>query len=121
MNYPWLDAYLLSKKGAVKDYKAEWEATRYTIGGKMFALQGADKERKSIITLKCEPSWNQALRIQYHDITAGYYMNKEHWNSLDLNGSVSEDVLKLMIDQSYELIFGSLSKRMQGEILAQME
>ena len=49
MNYLWLDAYCLAKKGCEKDYKAEWEAFRYMIGGKMFALCGTDKEGNPII------------------------------------------------------------------------
>lgn len=45
MKYEWLEKYSLSKKGAVKDYKEEWEATRYLVGGKMFALLGENKEK----------------------------------------------------------------------------
>ena len=52
MKYEWLDEYCLSKDGALRDYKTEWEATRYLIGDKMFAMQGEDKNKKEIITLK---------------------------------------------------------------------
>ncbi len=117
MKYEWMDAYLLSKKGAVKDFKVEWDATRYMVGGKMFAMQGGDKEHKAIITLKCEPPLGQILRREYPDIIAGYYMNKEHWNSVYLDGEVPDDVLKQMIDESYGLIFGGLTRKMQKEIL----
>ena len=117
MKYGWMDEYCLSKKAAEKDFKVEWDATRYLIGGKMFAMQGGDKEKKAIITLKCEPSFGQYLRGQYEDIIAGYYMNKEHWNSVYLEGDVPEDVLQQMIDMSYELVFSSLSKKKQKEII----
>ena len=118
MKYDWMDSYLLSKKGAQKDFKVEWDATRYQIGGKMFAMQGGDKEKKAIITLKCEPLFGQLLREQHQHIIAGYYMNKEHWNSVYLDGDVPDDVLKQMIDMSYGLVLNSLSKKMQQEILA---
>ncbi len=116
MRYEWMDGYLLSKKGAEKDFKVEWDATRYKVGDKMFAMQGGDKEGKAIITLKCEPPFGQLLRKQYSDIVAGYYMNKEHWNSVYLEGDVPDDVVKQMIDESYSLILGGLSKKLQKEI-----
>lgn len=117
MNVEWMDAYLLSKKGAMKDFKLEWDATRYMVGDKMFAMQGGDKEHRSIITLKCEPPFGEILRKQYPDIIPGYYMNKEHWNSVYLDGNVPDEVVKQMMDESYALILGGLTKKMQKEIL----
>ena len=98
MPYPWIDAYCLSKKGVVKDYKEEWEATRYQVGGKMFAMQGGDKEGNPIFTLKLPPDFGRFLRQQYPDIVPGYYMNKEHWNSLFLHGAVPHALVREMID-----------------------
>ncbi len=115
----WIDGYCLLKKGALKEFKTEWEATLYRIGGKMFALAGENKEKKAIITLKCEPMTAQLLRSQYADIVAGYYMNKEHWNSVFLNGSVPEGILKQMIDMSYDLVLKSLTKKKINQILMQ--
>lgn len=117
MKYEWIDEYCLSKVGSEKDFKIEWNATRYLIVDKMFAMQGGDKYKKSIITLKCDPSFGQSLREEYPPIVAGYYMNKEHWNSVYLDGDVPDDVLKQMIDMSYELVFKSLSKKVQKQIL----
>ncbi|MEL7654750.1 MAG: MmcQ/YjbR family DNA-binding protein [Bacillota bacterium] len=117
MNYPWIDEYCLSKIGAEKDYKPEWEATRYMIRGKMFAMQGGDKYGKPIITIKLSPMDGQVLRSQYKDIIPGYYMNKDHWNSLYLEGTVPDDVVKDMLDQAHELILNSFSKKAQQEIL----
>lgn len=117
MKYEWLDQYCLSKKCAEKDFKIEWEAVRYLIGGKMFAMEGTDKYKKLIITLKCKPELGQALRNQYEHIIPGYYMNKQHWNSVYLEGDVPDEVLKHMIDMSYELVLNSFSKKMQKEIL----
>lgn len=116
MKYEWTDAYCLSKTGAEKDYKLEWNATRYMIRGKMFAMQGGDKEGKAILTIKLEPSFGAFLRSQHKDIVPGYYMNKEHWNSLYLDGDVPDDVVREMLDQAHRLILESFSKKVQKEI-----
>lgn len=117
MKYEWISDYCLAKKGVEKDYKAEWEATRYMIRGKMFAMQGGDKYGKPIITVKLEPAHGDILRQQYKDIVPGYYMNKDHWNSLYLEGDVPDDVLADMLDNAYNIILRSLSKKTQNEIL----
>lgn len=116
-NYQWLDDYCTSKKGATKDHKIEWEADRFMIKNKMFLMHGADNKGKEIITLKLEPMYGQLLREQYKSIIPGYYMNKEHWNSVYTDGSVPDDLLKSMIDKSYNLILSSFSKKIQAEIL----
>ena len=116
MKYEWLDEYCLSKKGAEKDFKLEWNATRYMIRGKMFAMQGGDKYGKPIITVKLEPLFGEILRKQYKDIIPGYYMNKEHWNSLYLDGDVPDAVLKDMLDKSYTILLASFSNKAQNEI-----
>ena len=116
-NYPWLDQYCLSKPGTVKDFKEEWNATRYMLSGKMFAMLGGDKNSTPIITLKLNPDDGHALRERYDDIIPGYYMNKEHWNSVYLEGSVPDDVMRGMIDASHTLILESLPKKSREEIL----
>lgn len=117
INYPWLDEYLLSKPHTVKEYKPEWDATRYMIGGKMFAMEGANKEGQPIITFKLPPSLGILLRSTYPDhITPGYYMNKEHWNSLSLSGDVPDEVVREMVDESYSLIFNALPKKLRESL-----
>jgi predicted DNA-binding protein (MmcQ/YjbR family) len=117
MKYKWFDDYCVSKKGVEKDYKVEWEATRFMIGGKIFAMKGGDKDKKPIITLKCEPLFGQLLREQHEHIVAGYYMNKEHWNSVYIQGDVPDDILKQMVDMSYELVLNTLSKKVHKSLL----
>ena len=84
----------------------------------------SDKEGKELITLKLEPMYGQFLREQYKGvIVPGYYMNKEHWNSVyvdaeSLGGSsVPDDILRDMADKSYDLILKGFSKKIQNEIL----
>ena len=116
MQHEWIDAYCLAKKGSEKDVKEEWGATRYMLCGKMFALRGHDNNGKAIITLKIEPSYGAQLRQEHEDIVPGYYMNKLHWNSVRLNGVVPEALLKEMIDESYDILRKSLTKKQQKEL-----
>jgi predicted DNA-binding protein (MmcQ/YjbR family) len=118
MKYDFIQAHCLSKKGAEEDYKQEWDAIRYSVRGKMFALVGNDKEGRAIISVKHMPEHGEELREKYADIIPGYYMNKMHWSSVFLSGNLPEAVLKRMLDESYELVFRSLSKKVQNEILS---
>lgn len=120
MKYDWMDSFLLSKKGVTKDFKEEWNWIRYQIGGKMFAALCLNGDGKPYyITLKLEPAEGEFLRGQYRDIVPGYYMNKEHWNSIDPDGNVPEELLKDLLDKSYELVLNGFSKKKRMEILSE--
>ena len=109
--------YGLTKKGTKEDFQVEWNATRLLIEGKMFAMIGGDKNETPIFTLKCEPLMAEMYRKQYKDVISGYYMNKTHWNSIYINGDVPDNVLKDMIDMSYNLVFGALPKKIKEKYL----
>ncbi|MBO5145249.1 MAG: MmcQ/YjbR family DNA-binding protein [Lachnospiraceae bacterium] len=119
MRYEWLDEYLLSKKGVTKDLQKDWNWVRYQIGGKMFAAVCLKWESNTpyYITLKLEPAEGEFLRKQYEDIIPGYYMNKEHWNSVKPDGKIPDDLLKDLLDKSYELVLSGFSKKQQRELL----
>ena len=118
MKYEWIDEYLLGKKGVTKDLQEEWNWIRYHIGGKMFAAICRDDDDKPYyITLKLDPLEGDYLRKTYEDIIPGYYMNKIHWNSVKADGEVPDDVLKDMLDKAYQIVFESLTKKKQKEIL----
>ncbi|MDL2273139.1 MmcQ/YjbR family DNA-binding protein [Oscillospiraceae bacterium OttesenSCG-928-G22] len=121
MNYEWVGDYCLSKPGAVKDNKEEWEAYRYMVGGKMFLMEGGDREGRPILSLKLEPLRGDTARNEYDCVIPGYYMNKVHWNSVYRDGNLPDDVMKSFIDESYNLIFSALSKKKQREILEAAE
>ncbi len=116
MKYDWIDSYCLKKIASTRDYKFEWDATRYLIDNKMFVLIGHNKEKKEIISLKLQPEYGVLLRSEYEDINPGYYLNKEHWNSINLDGWVPDDLLRELIDQSYDLIRYSLTIKRQKKI-----
>ena len=121
--YSWLDDYLLAKPGTTKDYKAEWGWHRYMVGGKMFAalMRPSDKydpayAEKDLLNLKCDPMLAEILRGQYPQVLPGFYSDKRTWNSVIMDGAVPEDALRQMIDDSYVLVFGKLTKKTQREI-----
>lgn len=117
MKYPWLDEYAMRKAGVMKNTE-NWNWIRYMIGEKMFlAICLDDNDKPYYITLKLEPMEGEFLRQQYEDILPGFYMNKLHWNSIKPDGAVPEELLKELVDKSYNLIFSSLSKKKQQEIL----
>lgn len=123
MQYEWLDEYLLAKPGAEKDYKVEWEWWRYLVGGKMFAAVLHPSEKydpvyagKDLLTLKCDPLLADLLRNEHSEIMPGFYIDKRLWNSIDLSGSLDDDFLKHLCDESYKLVFEKLTKKLQREI-----
>lgn len=119
MRYTWIDEYLLGKEGVTKDLQKDWNWIRYQIGGKMFAAVClGENDEPYYITLKLEPLEGDFLRQQYEDIVPGYYMNKIHWNSIKPDGEVPDDLLKDLLDKSYQLVLNSFSKKKQAEIMA---
>lgn len=119
MKYDWIDQYLLAKPAAVKDLQPEWNWIRYKLGEKMFAAICLDDAtgKAVYITLKLAPDEGEFLRQQYEDIITGYYMNKVHWNSIKADGNVPDDLLREMLEKSYQLVLGSFSKKKQKELL----
>lgn len=103
MNYAAAKAYLLSQPEAVEDFPFGTEAAVFKVRNKMFGLlmQGKGEAR---INLKCDPDEALALRDIFPGITPGYHMNKRHWNTVLLDGSVPRGEIERMIDNSYLLV-----------------
>jgi predicted DNA-binding protein (MmcQ/YjbR family) len=110
-----LRAYLLEKKGATEERPFGPEALVFKVVGKMFALV-AWEESPLRITLKCDPDNALALRDQYEAVQPGYYANKRHWNTITLDGSVPNDEILGMIDDSYDLVVKGLKKAVRQEL-----
>lgn len=105
--------YCFSKKGAKEDFPFDETTVVYRVCGKIFALTTTDFEW---INLKCNPALAEELREKYPSITAGYHMNKRHWNTVQMDGSLPDEMIYKMIDDSYELIVSSLTKAQKAEL-----
>ena len=119
MKYEWIEEYLMKKAGVTKDFQEQWNWIRFYIGGKLFAAICRDDETNNpiYITLKLEPVEGEFYRKEYEDIIPGYYMNKVHWNSVKADGNVPDDVVRDLLDRAYTVVFESLSKKRQREII----
>ena len=116
MKYPWIHDELMQKPGVTRNDE-QWNWQRYMVGGKMFAAVCLDDNNVPYyITLKLSPLEGESLRSQYPDIVPGFYMNKLHWNSVRPDGDVPDDHLSHLLDTSYQLVFQSLTKKLQRAI-----
>jgi predicted DNA-binding protein (MmcQ/YjbR family) len=100
--------YCLAKGGAIEDFPFGDEVAVFKVMGKMFALlpvAGAPQ-----ISLKCDPVFATVLRDTYPAVTPGWHLNKKHWNSVKVDGSIPDDEILEMIDHSYEQVVKGLTK-----------
>jgi predicted DNA-binding protein (MmcQ/YjbR family) len=117
IDYETLRAYLLDKPGATEDFPFGPEDMVAKVGGKMFALMGVLDPPKSIV-LKCDPDYAEELRTEYRAITTAPYMSKQHWNAVALDGSVPDDILLSLINDSYHLVVKGLTRKAREQLEA---
>ncbi len=103
---------LLKYPQAQEDYPFGDDVMVIKLHGKMFALVSVESDPLRV-TLKCDPDDAQILRSLFPAVTPGYYMNKEHWNTIELNGSVPERDLLRMIEDSYQLVKSKLPAKIR--------
>ncbi|RTY70645.1 MmcQ/YjbR family DNA-binding protein [Flavobacterium sp. LB2P53] len=118
MNLETYYEYCLSKKGVTEHFPFDEDTLVFKVGGKMFALSSLSQWEKGqpSVNLKCDPERAQELRAEYEDIQPGFHMSKTHWNTIAVNESVADALLKELVDHSYDLVFKSLTKKLQSEI-----
>ena len=114
MNVEGIRQICIAKKGVTEGFPFDELTLVLKVGGKMFALLNLDKDLS--VNLKCDPERAIDLRERYEAILPGYHMNKQHWNTVMLDGSVPKNLLLEMIDHSYDLVFKSLSKNVRSEV-----
>ena len=110
MNIESLHEYCLNKPGAEETLPFGPDTLVYKVGGKAFLLTGLDSETLSF-NVKCDPEKAIGLREEFACVLPGYHMNKKHWNTVVVDGSVSSKQLKEWIDHSYDLVAGCLPKK----------
>ena len=99
--------HCLSFNGAEETFPFNPETSVFKVEGKMFALSqfGAESLR---VSLKCEPELADALRRAYAAVIPGYHLNKRHWNTVIIDGSLPEETVRDMIEDSYDLVVSKL-------------
>ena len=97
-----LREYCISKKGVTESFPFGDDTLVFKAGEKIFALANLDGDLS--INLKCDPAMAIDLRERYSSVIPGYHMNKKHWNTVMLNGSVPDKEVFSWIDHSYNLI-----------------
>ncbi|MTD59600.1 MmcQ/YjbR family DNA-binding protein [Amycolatopsis pithecellobii] len=105
----------LGLAGAREEFPFGEAASVFKVAGKMFALS-ALKGRPLSVSLKCDPDIAVKLRLEYPAITAGYHLNKRHWNTVLLDGSVPDQLVREMVEDSYDLVVAGLSRREQEKL-----
>ena len=106
--------YCLSKLGVTECFPFDQQTPVFKVVGKMFAL--IDFETPESINVKCDPEKAIELRECYPAILPGYHMNKKHWNTVQLNQGLSNQLILSFLDESYQLVYQSLTKKQRSEI-----
>jgi len=107
-----LKAICLEQPGAEETFPFSAELSVFKVGGKLFALTALDELPLSI-SLKCVPEVAVKLRLEHPAITAGYHLNKQHWNTVLIDGSVPDRLVVDMIEDSYDLVRAKLPKALR--------
>jgi predicted DNA-binding protein (MmcQ/YjbR family) len=115
MDIETLKSHALSKPGTSFDFPFGPETMVIRVIGKLFALIPADSIPPRI-NLKCDPTLAEIFRQNYAAVTPGYHMNKRHWNTVLLDGSIPDTDLLDMVDHSYEQVVKTLPKVIRDKL-----
>jgi predicted DNA-binding protein (MmcQ/YjbR family) len=97
----------LALPGAVEEFPFGDEVSVFKVGGKMFALCSLDTEPLQL-SVKCEPEFAAHLRATYPAVAPGYHLNKRHWNTITIDGSLPGHMVADLLRDSYDLVVASL-------------
>ena len=116
MNIEAFREYCLSKKGVTESFPFDSETLVFKVMGKMFALCGLENT-PAAVNLKCDPEWAVELRAEFDGlIIGGYHMSKKHWNTVQLEANIPNQLIVKLIDHSYNLVAQGLTKKLQAEL-----
>jgi predicted DNA-binding protein (MmcQ/YjbR family) len=107
--------WCLRHRGASEDFPFGPDHSVFKVAGKMFALSALDRVPLEV-SVKCEPELAVGMRASYPAIRPGYHLNKRHWNTITLDGSLADQLVRDMIEDSYDLVVSALPKRVQDEL-----
>ncbi len=106
--------YCLSKKGVTEELPFNETTLAFKVMGKIFVLTSL--EGALALNLKCDPAKAVELRENYPAVQPGYHMNKKHWNTVYVDGSMREELITGQIDHSYDLVVAGLTKKAKVQL-----
>ena len=112
-----LRRWCLARPGASEDFPFGEGVSVFKVAGKMFALS-ALATRPLSVSLKCEPELASVLRAGYPAIRPGYHLNKRHWITVTLDGSLADRMVRELIEDSYDLVVAGLPARQRAHVQA---
>ncbi len=110
-----LRSFCLDFPGSVEEFPFREGLSVFKVRGKVFALSSLASAPLAV-SLKCEPEIAEHLRAAHPAVEPGYHLNKRHWNTVTIDGSLEDRVVLDMIEDSYDLVVAGLSKRVQSEL-----
>lgn len=116
MNKESVREYFLSKPGAIEGTPFNIPVPVFKVGNKMFSLINIHEHDRISINLKYPKDKIFDIRSAFKEIKPGYHMNKDNWNTVYLDGDLDDEFIKELIDISYDIVFSSLTKKIQKEI-----
>jgi|SRR5215207_10039061 predicted DNA-binding protein (MmcQ/YjbR family) len=116
MNAIELRLWCLQQPAAVEEFPFGPEHSVFRVAGKMFALSALDRTPLEV-SVKCEPELAAQLRNTYAVIRPGYHLNKRHWNTITLDGSLPDRLVRDLIEDSYDLVVSGLPKRIRERLV----
>jgi len=106
--------YCFSKKGVTEGFPFDDKILVFKVMNKIFSLTNVDVF--GFVNLKCDPEKALELRERHEGIKGAFHMNKKHWNSVAIESDISDQLICELIDHSYDLVTGSLTKKRQKEL-----
>lgn len=110
-----VQSYMIAKAGTTEERPFGPIPLVYKVLGKMYALLAQD-EAPLHLSLKCDPDEALFLRDMYTAVSPGYHLNKRHWNTIILDGTIPEEHIYQMIDDSYKLVVAKMTKAQKAEL-----
>ena len=115
MNADQLRGWCLQQGGAFEDFPFGREHSVFKVAGKMFALSALDRDPLEV-SVKCEPELAVELRNSYPAIRPGYHLNKRHWNTVTLDGTLPDPMVHDMVEDSYDLIMAAMPRAVREKL-----
>lgn len=114
MNIETFREYCMDKPGVTEEFPFDEVTLVFKVMGKMFALTNLDGDWT--LALKCDPDRAMELREMYPAIQPGYHMSKIHWNTIMMDGSLSQKLILELVDHSYQLVVDKLPRKLKEEL-----